>query len=73
MEKGFKAAFALFVGAVIGAVGLSLLVYILFWVLNPKQMSDDLGYSMLMFFFTVPLGGFTGGIISLAWFLDGRP
>ena len=72
MEKGIKAICAMFVGAVVGAVGLSLLIYLLFWGLNPKQMSNDLGYSMLMFLFTVPVGGFIGGIISFAWFFEGR-
>ncbi len=72
MEKGLKAVFAFLVGALVGAVGLSLLIYLLFWGLGPKQMSNDLGYSMLMFLFTVPVGGFIGGIISFAWFFEGH-
>lgn len=68
MEKGIKAVFALFVGAIVGTVGLSLLIYLLFWGLNPKQMSNSMGYSMLMFLFTVPVGGLIGGIVGFAWF-----
>lgn len=74
MEKSVKAVFAAFVGAVVGAVGLSILVYLLLWGLNPnpKQMSNDLAYPLVMVLFTIPVGGFIGGIIGFAWFFEGR-
>jgi uncharacterized membrane protein SpoIIM required for sporulation len=72
MKKGLKLIFVLLASVIVGAFGLSLLVYLLFCGLNPQQMSNDVGYSLLMFVFTVPVAGIIGGIINLAWFSEGH-
>jgi len=72
MKKVIKAVFASLVGAVVGAAGLSFLIYLLFAGFNPKQTSNNLGYSALMLLFTVPVGSCVGGMIGFAWFFEGR-
>jgi hypothetical protein len=74
MKQALTSALTFCLGAFAGAVGLSVILGLLFWMLNPAQMSIayDAGYSMLMLLFTVPMGGIFGGVIATAWFCEGR-
>ena len=73
MERTFRAISLFVIGAIVGVVGLTLFLSLLFWMLNPTDMSRtyEAGYSMIILLFTVPIGGTLGGILSLAWFFEG--
>lgn len=49
-------------GGIAGAVGLSVFFFVILKIANPK-FPDPLGYWMLMFLMTVPLGGIVGAIL----------
>jgi Na+-transporting NADH:ubiquinone oxidoreductase subunit NqrE len=74
MKRAFTSAVTFCAGALVGAVALSLFLGLLFWMLNPTQISTlyGSGTSVLLLLFTVPIGGIVGGILAAVWFSEGR-
>lgn len=72
MARALKIIGIVLGGALAGAIGLSLLICALLWLLMPQTMRNPLGYQMLMLFVTVPLGAVCGAIVSVAAFHEDR-
>lgn len=68
MPRALKIIGVVLGGAAFGAVGLSLLVFALLWMLMPKMMSNPLGYQMLIVIFTVPVGALCGAMLAVGMF-----
>ena len=72
MSKFFKAVLFILCGASVGALGFSLFAGSLFWLSNPGGLTNDLIPVFMLLTFTLPCGGFIGGVVGFAWFFEKR-